>query len=188
MKKRQGFSLIELLVVTAIVSLLSSLIMASVTKSRSRSRDARRIADIQQVMIALEIYFNANARYPVSTGCGATVPNNGWCNSVESHDPQFGWIRDSGAYGSLGASLQDDPVDPAPKTPTVATWNKGPGAYYYFSNTSATFDGSYILVYAVENYPHPLEVGAGVTDCTGAFRNYGTGSNGVITTGVSCMK
>lgn len=61
---KRGFTLIELLVVIAIIALLSSLVFASLSTARAKSRDARRIADLRQIQTALEMYFDTNNVYP----------------------------------------------------------------------------------------------------------------------------
>lgn len=60
----KGFTLIELLVVIAIIGILSSVVLASLNSAREKSRDARRISDIKQIQIALEIYFDTEGQYP----------------------------------------------------------------------------------------------------------------------------
>src|SRR5665648_71072 len=62
--KIRGFTLIELLVVIAIIGLLSSVVLASLNTARMKSRDARRLSDIHQIQIALELYYNSFGRYP----------------------------------------------------------------------------------------------------------------------------
>lgn len=64
MKKRTGFTLIELLVVVAIISLLAAIVMTSTSSVRAKSRDARRLEDLQQIRIALEMYINDRGNYP----------------------------------------------------------------------------------------------------------------------------
>ena len=63
-KKNKGFTILELLVVVAIIGLLSAVVMASLNSSRSKGRDARRIEDIRQIINATELYFNATGKYP----------------------------------------------------------------------------------------------------------------------------
>ncbi len=65
MKKQKGFTLIELLVVIAIIGILSSVVLASLSTARAKSRDARRISDIGQIQLSLEMYFDSSSSYPV---------------------------------------------------------------------------------------------------------------------------
>lgn len=71
----EGFTLIELLVVIAIIGVLASIVLASLNTARRKSRDARRITDIKQIQLALELFFDAQAvvHYPDATvTCDAT--------------------------------------------------------------------------------------------------------------------
>jgi prepilin-type N-terminal cleavage/methylation domain-containing protein len=72
-RNRGGFTLIELLVVIAIIGILASIVLASLNTARRKSRDARRIADIKQIQLALELYFDANSEYPDATSKLATT-------------------------------------------------------------------------------------------------------------------
>lgn len=115
-KAKAGFTLIELLVVIAIIGVLASVVLASLNTARRKSRDARRIADIKQIQLALELYFDANisAGYPTSalfTGAGLAptyIP-------VLPKDPLTAANYSYAALGSgavcssyhLGAALED---------------------------------------------------------------------------------
>lgn len=54
-KTNKGFTLIELLVVIAIIGILSSVVLASLNNAREKARDARRISDIKNIQLALEL-------------------------------------------------------------------------------------------------------------------------------------
>lgn len=61
---KRGFTLIELLVVIAIIGILSSVVLASLNSARQKSRDARRVGDIKQLQLALEMYYDSANEYP----------------------------------------------------------------------------------------------------------------------------
>lgn len=71
-KNNKGFTLLELLVVIAIIGILSSVVMVSLSNTRAKARDARRISDVNQIKTALELYYNNYGQYPNPTdsGCG----------------------------------------------------------------------------------------------------------------------
>jgi len=64
MHRKRGFTLIELLVVIAIIGILSSVVLASLNSAREKSRDAKRISDVKNLQLALELYFDSNGEYP----------------------------------------------------------------------------------------------------------------------------
>ncbi len=88
MNTRRGFTLIELLVVIGIIGLLSTIVLASLNGARQKGRDARRLSDIKQLQLALELYYDANGQYPSTLGTGATGPlaSNGYIPVVPT-DP-----------------------------------------------------------------------------------------------------
>ena len=60
----KGFTLIEMLIVITIIALLASLILVGMGGARAKTRDARRIADLHNVMNALELYYSKSYSYP----------------------------------------------------------------------------------------------------------------------------
>ncbi len=64
MSYRKAFTLIELLVVIAIIGILATISVVALQDARVKSRDAKRAADIKQLQVALELFFNDVGRYP----------------------------------------------------------------------------------------------------------------------------
>ncbi len=64
-----GFTLIELILVTAIFGLFASGVIAVVNPSTqvAKANDARRKSDLAQIQRSLESYFQDNGRYPPSS-------------------------------------------------------------------------------------------------------------------------
>ncbi|MCX6731429.1 MAG: prepilin-type N-terminal cleavage/methylation domain-containing protein, partial [Candidatus Parcubacteria bacterium] len=63
-ENKKGFTLIELLVVISIIGLLSSIVLASLNSARAKARDAKRMSDLHQLQLALELYYNQYGQYP----------------------------------------------------------------------------------------------------------------------------
>ncbi len=62
---KRGFTLIEMLIVIAIIAILSSVFLVGLRGFRAGAYDSRRISDLQKVQSYLEILYNANNRaYP----------------------------------------------------------------------------------------------------------------------------
>jgi prepilin-type N-terminal cleavage/methylation domain-containing protein len=68
---KRGFTLVELMVVIAIATILTTVVISSTSGSRARSRDLRRQADVREIQLGLELYKDVNHDYPV-TGDGVT--------------------------------------------------------------------------------------------------------------------
>src|SRR3954470_5330673 len=64
LKKEQGFTLLELLIVIVIIGILAVLIIPNLTAGPQRARDSQRKSDLRNVKTALETYFNDNNAYP----------------------------------------------------------------------------------------------------------------------------
>ena len=102
MKHESGFTLIEMLVVVAIIGLLASVVITGLGSARQKARDTRRISDIRQIQNALETYYSNNTSYPDNTAFG---------NLFVPEDPLSGVYRYSGTGDQtyiLGTCLEDD--------------------------------------------------------------------------------
>ncbi|MFH1822191.1 MAG: type II secretion system protein [Patescibacteria group bacterium] len=125
MKKHKGFTLIELLVVIAIIGLLSTLAVVALNNARQKSRDARRIADIKQIVTALELYFNDTNLYPIEAAAVTlgTSPND--CLDED------GLVDTCDAGGTT--YMGQVPASPTPPTGYVYTYEISDGTTYDIS-------------------------------------------------------
>jgi len=90
-----GFSLIESLVVIAIIGLRSTLSVLAINSARVKARDTKRKADLRNIKVALELYYNDNGVYPPAGGCAygsncyvySTAGNN-WIPALASYMPK----------------------------------------------------------------------------------------------------
>jgi len=64
---KKSFTVIELLLVIAIIGLLFSIVLVASSGARAQARDAKRKADIDAIRKALEFYYIEHDRYPKKT-------------------------------------------------------------------------------------------------------------------------
>jgi type II secretion system protein G len=102
---RAGFTLIELLVVIAIIGILSSVVLASLNSARKKGRDARRVADIKQLQLALELYYDANGAYPATIGTASTsaLVSSGYIAAMPT-DPTNNNVYQYMPYAATGSA------------------------------------------------------------------------------------
>lgn len=68
-KETQSFTLIEMTIVIAVIATLVSISIPRVGYFLTKGRDARRIADIQLLEVAIEAFYTAQGFYPTQTEC-----------------------------------------------------------------------------------------------------------------------
>lgn len=125
---KKGFTLIEILIVVAIIAILAGSILVGFGPAQRQGRDSRRIADLRQVQNALELYYSKCGYYPgtaqASSPCGAFQPISSWSDLTSAltgssigtsqipNDPTNGknYMYGTDGTGSsyvLGAALED---------------------------------------------------------------------------------
>ncbi len=65
---QRGFTLIELLVVISVISLLASVVFASLNTARAKGRDAKRRSELIQLRNAMELYYSNTGVWFLSDG------------------------------------------------------------------------------------------------------------------------
>jgi len=71
-KNGAGFTLIELVVVIAIIALILAIAAVNYSSANKRTRDGRRLSDLQQIRSAAELYRVDNGSYPANTAAMAS--------------------------------------------------------------------------------------------------------------------
>ena len=73
----RGFTLIEVMVVVAIIGILAAVVLVTVSEVRAKSRDSTRISDVDQIELAIEQYILDNGAPPRANTYGEAAPGNG---------------------------------------------------------------------------------------------------------------
>ena len=77
--------MIELLVVIAIIGILATIVLVSLNTARKKARDARRVSDLRQMALALEMYYDATGGYVADT----TANDNDWDSLAAALAPTY---------------------------------------------------------------------------------------------------
>ncbi len=120
-QKREGFTLIEIMVVVGIIGVLSTVGVVSYGKTRAKARDAKYIADAVVIQKAVDRYYSDHGNYPYNP---SDPYNRNW------------WYanRQEGAPGSVREAVSAEYLPVIPKEittrPTVSR------LLYYWTNYS----------------------------------------------------
>ena len=176
--KNKGFTVIELIVVIAIIAVLSAIVLFNVNVYIAKSRDAKRVADIASIQKALEMYYSDKGYYPSSYGGTLFAASTGFGN----------W---DGLQTALSPYISKLPIDPT-NSPGMSLYHAGAYAYMYTAVLAETGRGvvtaptggfqCYALSYRLIN---TVTLSSNASDCNGDLlkNTLSLSLPGVITTG-----
>ncbi len=108
MKYQRGFTLLEMMVVVAIIAILAAILIPNFTHARAQAATSACMANLKSVATAFELYYTDKQTYPAGTNA-----------SIDS--------AATGSSGVLSGYLGQPPEDPA----------AGAGKYYTYTTTSS---------------------------------------------------
>ena len=111
-KRRGGFTLVEIMIVVAIIALLAAIAVPGFLRARKRSQASRIVNDLRLIDSAVDQYAIENNRTS-----GSTVPTTAWTNYLKVNSALYNTGADVFGHG-YGAQT----VDTLPKVP-LSTFN-----------------------------------------------------------------
>lgn len=127
MNKTQGFTLIELMLVMAIIGILAVVGLGSYTQAVIKSRDTQRKSDLNQIARAIELYNNDVGRYPIDNDDGIDPIDNDdgkmRCNEVDLCEPSIYAVLN----GATATYMDKVPID------------ETAGQVYYYKSDGGSF-------------------------------------------------
>jgi len=149
-KNETAFTLVELLVVIAIIGILSTVAVVNLNAARAKARDAKRISDMKQIVLALDVYKGVYGQYPNNTDSDCAS----W---DEDHDGDF--IQDLVTAGMFVSV----PTDPLAGLPACSGYRykyyrfdvDGPGGTNHCNDALGPYFVLLIVDMETDNYASP---------------------------------
>jgi len=126
---QKGFTIIELLIVIAIIGILAGLVLNNFQGAQAKARDTQRRTDINNIHAKLEEFYNENGNYP-ATFDATTLPG---IDTGSLSDPDENTIARSAVTATTKPATSYTATKPVAPSPEQYTY-----AGYSCSGTTAT--------------------------------------------------
>jgi len=132
--EKKGFTLIEILIVVAIIAILASVVLVGLGPTQQSGRDARRLSDLHEIQNALELFYNKCGYYPgsLSAGACATALQANASYPASALSSAYGGVATSLTAASAGLGLNTMPNDPSASKTYRYTINAAASPSVYF--------------------------------------------------------
>jgi type II secretion system protein G len=155
-RRGKGFTLIELMVVIAIILILALIAIPAYRNMQDRARKSRVQSDLRTLANALQMFFTDWNTYPVQEDADRLVADSGAGAELTGH----GTIN---AEGKVSATGERGPIVYIEKLP-IDPFDPDNGSYYYQSNPTGSSYVLYSQTSAPNEYIYRDSLGnAGVT-------------------------
>lgn len=166
-----GFTIVELLIVIVVIGILAAITIVAYNGVQTKARDSARIAKINSIAKAIELYNTDNGRYPaiqdgfgMETTCGSQTQNWGHCD------------RNQTLAALLAPYMTLDPT-------SLSNATQGNNYYHYTSQTGDNYQSYGMMVYLEGNsgqndggyYSNAYEIGSKPAYCMSKYT--GTSAN-----------
>jgi prepilin-type N-terminal cleavage/methylation domain-containing protein len=155
---QKGFTLIEILIVVAIIAILASVVLIGLGPTQQSGRDARRLSDLSQAQNGIELYYQKCGYYPGGVNA----------NACSGYSQTASWANLTAAITGSNIGIAQFPNDPTA------------GKMYYYQSYGPNGE-SYVIGAKLENpnntvwgggYTAPANIPSGMTSCLQAAQEY----------------
>lgn len=142
-REERGFTLVEIIVSLAVISILATVVYASLGEARKKARDTQRKSDIEQIQLAFRLWKEVTGGYPTSASynLGVVIGEGGGLDNATT------------GLGPYVPTIPSDPSGPAGTT------------YDYMYDSSYTCGGTARIVLYAKTMERGASAGNWATAC-----------------------